>query len=173
MQREFNTGANWVGVSFSVYNGFAAIIAFLLPWIARRSNRRYTHALSLTLGGIGFISVLFIPNPSWMILSMLGVGVAWASILAMPYALLTGSLPSHKMGTYMGLFNVFIVVPQIVAASILGSFITLVAQGQPIYALLLGGICLFIAAIITIFVVHDPDEKLIAQRIKELNKNKS
>ncbi len=168
VQREFNSGANWVGVSFSVYNGFAAIIAFLLPWIARRTNRRYTHALSLTLGGIGFISILFVPNPNWIILSMLGVGVAWASILAMPYALLTGSLPSHKMGTYMGLFNVFIVVPQIVAASILGSFIRFVAQGQPIYALLLGGICLFIAALLTIFVVHDPDEEFIAKRLEEL-----
>lgn len=172
VQREYNTGANWVGVSFSVYNGFAAIIAFLLPWIARRTNRRYTHALSLTLGGIGFISMLFVPNPNWIILSMLGIGIAWASILAMPYALLTGSLPSHKMGTYMGLFNVFIVVPQIVAASILGSFIRFVAQGQPIYALLLGGICLFIAALVTIFVVHDPDEKLIKKTIEALEKER-
>ncbi len=167
VQREYNQGANWVGVSFSVYNGFAAIIAFLLPWIARRTNRRYTHALALSLGGIGFISMLFVPNPNWIILSMLGIGVAWASILAMPYALLTGSLPSHKMGTYMGLFNVFIVLPQIVAASILGSFIRFVAQGQPIYALLLGGICLFIAALVTIFVVHDPDEKLIKKIIEQ------
>lgn len=168
VQREYNIGANWVGVSFSVYNGFAAIIAFLLPVIARRTNRRYTHAISLTFGGIGFISILFVPGPNWIILSMLGIGIAWASILSMPYALLTGSLPSHKMGTYMGLFNVFIVVPQIVAASILGSFIRFFAQGQPIYALLLGGICLFIAAIVTIFVVHDPDEEIIIKRFEEL-----
>jgi len=103
---------------------------------------------------------------------MLGVGVAWASILAMPYAILTGSLPSHKMGTYMGLFNIFIVVPQIVAASILGSFISIVAPGQPIFGLVFGGISLAIAAIMMIFVVHDPDEKLI-KKITEQNNQTS
>ena len=169
---EYNTGANWVGVSFAVYNGFAALIAFLLPVIARWSNRRYTHALALLMGSAGYLSVLLVPNPSWIILSMLGVGVAWASILAMPYAILTGSLPSHKMGTYMGLFNIFIVVPQIVAASILGSFISIVAPGQPIFGLVFGGISLAIAAIMMIFVVHDPDEKLI-KKITEQNNQTS
>ncbi len=168
IDREYNTGANWVGVSFAVYNGFAALIAFLLPVIARRTNRRYTHAFALLMGSLGYLSILVVPNPNWIILSMLGVGIAWASILAMPYAILTGSLPSHKMGTYMGLFNIFIVVPQIVAASVLGSFISIVAPGQPIFGLVFGGISLSIAAIMMIFVVHDPDEKLIRKTIEEL-----
>ncbi len=170
IETEYNTGANWVGVSFAVYNGFAALIAFLLPVIARRTNRRYTHAFALLMGAAGYLSILMVPNPNWIILSMLGVGIAWASILAMPYAILTGSLPSHKMGTYMGLFNIFIVVPQIVAASILGSFISIVAPGQPIYGLVFGGISLALAAVMMIFVVHDPDEKLIEKTLAELGK---
>lgn len=168
IDREYNEGANWVGVSFAVYNGFAALVAFLLPVLARKTNRRYTHAMALIFGSLGYLSVLVVPDPNWIILSMLGVGIAWASILAMPYAILTGSLPSHKMGTYMGLFNIFIVMPQIVAASILGSFISIVAPGQPIYGLVFGGISLFIGAIMMIFVVHDPDEKLIKKTIEEL-----
>ncbi|MDR4987677.1 MAG: MFS transporter [Bacteroidales bacterium] len=172
VETEYNTGANWVGVSFAVYNGFAALIAFLLPVIARRTNRRYTHAFALLMGAAGYLSILLVPNPNWIILSMLGVGIAWASILAMPYAILTGSLPSHKMGTYMGLFNIFIVVPQIVAASILGSFISIVAPGQPIFGLLFGGTSLAIAAIMMIFVVHDPDEKLIKKTIEALDAGK-
>ncbi|MFO7874112.1 MAG: MFS transporter [Bacteroidales bacterium] len=169
IEKEYNEGANWVGVSFAVYNGFAALIAFLLPVIARKTNRRYTHGMALFLGAIGYISILIVPNPNWIILSMIGVGVAWASILAMPYAILTGSLPSHKMGTYMGLFNIFIVMPQIVAASILGSFIGLVAPGQPIFGLVFGGISLLIGGIVMIFVVHDPDEKLIKKVIEAEN----
>lgn len=170
IDEEYNTGANWVGVSFAVYNGFAALIAFLLPVIARKTNRRYTHAFALFMGAIGYLSILVVPNPNWIILSMLGVGIAWASILAMPYAILTGSLPSHKMGTYMGLFNIFIVMPQIVAASILGSFISIVAPGQPIFGLVFGGISLAIGAIMMIVVVHDPDEKLIKKTIEALEK---
>ncbi len=168
IDREYNEGANWGGVSFAVYNGFAALVAFLLPVIARKTNRRYTHAMALVFGALGYLSILVVPNPNWIILSMLGVGIAWASILAMPYAILTGSLPSHKMGTYMGLFNIFIVMPQIVAASVLGSFISIVAPGQPIYGLVFGGVSLFIGAIMMIFVVHDPDEKLIKKTIQEL-----
>lgn len=168
IEEEYNRGANWVGVSFAIYNGVAALIAFLLPMIARWTNRRYTHAMALTMGALGYISILIVPNPMWLIASMVGIGIAWASILAMPYAILTGSLPSHKMGTYMGLFNIFIVVPQIVAASVLGSFISIVAKGQPIYGLVFGGISLLIAAVMVIFVVHDPDEELIKKRFEEL-----
>jgi len=160
IEAEFNRGANWVGVLFGAYNGFAALIAFLLPAIAKWTNRRYTLAMALVLGAIGYVSMVYVPGPQWLILSMVGVGIAWASILALPYAILTGCLPSHKMGTYMGLFNVFIVLPQIVAASILGSFITMVAKGEPIYAMIFGGISLFIGALAVIVVVQDPEENL-------------
>lgn len=169
VDEEYNRGANWVGFSFAIYNGIAALFAFLIPFLARWTNRRYTHAMALTMGSLGYLSILIVPNPTWIIASMVGVGIAWASILAMPYAILTGSLPSHKMGTYMGLFNIFIVIPQIFAASVLGSFISIVAKGQPIYGLVFGGVSLFIGAIMMIFVVHDPDEELIKKRYEELD----
>ncbi|TVQ89681.1 MAG: MFS transporter [Bacteroidetes bacterium] len=169
IEEEYNRGANWVGFTFAIYNGIAALFAFLIPYLARWTNRRYTHAMALTMGSLGYLSILIVPHPLWIAASMIGVGIAWASILAMPYAILTGSLPSHKMGTYMGLFNIFIVMPQIVAASVLGSFISIVAKGQPIFGLVFGGVSLFIGAIMMIFVVHDPDEELIKKRYEELD----
>lgn len=156
----YNDGANWVGIMFAVYNGFAAMVAFLLPVMAKLTNRKITHMIALIAGGIGLISVYYITDPNWLVLSMLGVGLAWASILAMPYAILTGSLPHHKMGIYMGIFNFFIVIPQILAASILGFFITHVAKGHAVYALILGGISMIIAAFLVLLVndVDDPSK---------------
>jgi maltose/moltooligosaccharide transporter len=152
----YNEGANWVSLMFGVYNGFAAIVAFLLPVIARFTNRKITHMISLIAGGLGLISILFIHTPGMLIVSMLGVGLAWASILAMPYAILTGSLPANKMGTYMGIFNFFIVIPQIMAASILGFMVKSLFAGESIYALVTGGVSMFIAAILVLF-VEDKD----------------
>jgi maltose/moltooligosaccharide transporter len=154
----YNQGANWVGVLFAVYNGFAALVAFLLPVIARYTNRRITHSISLIAGGLGLISIILFHTPNMLILSMLGIGLAWASILAMPYAILTGSLPSNKMGTYMGIFNFFIVIPQIMAASILGFLVKDLFGGESIWALVTGGISMFIAAVLILF-VNDVDEK--------------
>jgi maltose/moltooligosaccharide transporter len=154
----YNQGANWVGILFAVYNGFAALVAFLLPVLARLTNRRITHSLSLIAGGLGLISIILFHTPNLLIISMLGIGLAWASILAMPYAILTGSLPANKMGTYMGIFNFFIVIPQILAASILGFFVRDVFGGESIYALVTGGISMFIAATLILF-VKDSDEK--------------
>jgi maltose/moltooligosaccharide transporter len=153
----YNQGANWVGILFAVYNGFAALVAFLLPVLAKLTNRRITHSISLIAGGLGLISIILIHTPHMLILSMLGIGLAWASILAMPYAILTGSLPVNKMGTYMGIFNFFIVIPQILAASILGFFVRDVFGGESIYALVTGGISMFIAALLILF-VNDVDE---------------
>jgi maltose/moltooligosaccharide transporter len=153
----YNQGANWVGILFAVYNGFAALVAFLLPVIAKLTNRRITHSLSLIAGGLGLISIILFHTPKLLIVSMLGIGLAWASILAMPYAILTGSLPANKMGTYMGIFNFFIVIPQILAASILGFFVRDVFGGESIYALVAGGISMFIAAVLILFVT-DVDE---------------
>ena len=156
----YNDGADWVGVLFGVYNGFAAVVAFLLPVIARYTNRKVTHAIALVLGGLGLASFYVVRDPNILIISMLGVGVAWASILSMPYAILTGSLPAEKMGTYMGIFNFFIVIPQILAASILGFFMTHVFGGESIMALLLGGASMLIAAVTVLFVddVDSPDK---------------
>jgi MFS family permease len=155
--KEYNTGANWVGICFATYNGFAAVVAFLLVILAKYTSRKITHAISLVAGGIGLISIFLVSNPIMILVSMLGVGLAWASILSMPYAILAGALPSNKMGTYMGIFNFFIVIPQILAASILGFFVGSVFGGQAIYSLILGGASMFIAAFMVLFVTDRDD----------------
>lgn len=155
--KEYNTGANWVGICFATYNGFAAVMAFLLVIIAKYTSRKITHAISLVAGGIGLISIFFVTNPTMLLVSMLGVGLAWASILSMPYAILAGSLPSNKMGTYMGIFNFFIVIPQILAASILGFFVGTVFGGEAIYSLILGGASMIFAALMVFFVTDRDD----------------
>ncbi len=149
---EFQAAANWVGIAFAVYNGFAAVFAFLLMWMARKTNRKTTHSIALTIGAISFISIFFIHDKYILLLPFVGIGLVWASILAMPYAILTGALPANKMGTYMGIFNFFIVIPQILAASILGFLVKHVFHEQPIYALVLGGISFLIAAVAVLFV---------------------
>lgn len=157
IQLQYNTGADWVGILFAMYNGFAAIVAFLLPVIAGKTSRKTTHAISLVFGAIGLISIYFITDPIYILISMVGVGLAWASILAMPYAILAGALPANKMGVYMGIFNFFIVLPQILAASILGFLVGTLFGGEAIYALILGGLTWIIAAILVMF-VDDVDE---------------
>lgn len=148
----YNEGANWVGVCFGVYNGVAMLVAFLLPVMARATNRKITHAICLALGGMGLLSIFVINNPMVLLISMIGIGFAWSSILAMPYAILTGALPASKMGYYMGVFNFFIVIPQIVAAAVLGFLIGKFFGGDAIWAMVLGGISYFIAAALTLFV---------------------
>lgn len=148
----YNDGANWVGVLMSVYNGVAAIAAFFIVWLARLGGRRFAHAVSLCLGGIGLASFFFIRDPQWLLLSEVGIGIAWASILSMPYAMLAGALPEEKMGVYMGIFNFFIVLPQIVAAGILGFLLRVLFDGEAIYALLTGGVSMVLAAIAVYFV---------------------
>jgi maltose/moltooligosaccharide transporter len=157
INKEYNEGADWVGVLMAVYNGFAAVMAFVIIALAGRIGRKRAHAISLLIGGLSLASFFFIQNPRLLIISELGIGLAWASILAMPYAILTGSLPQHKLGTYMGIFNFFIVIPQILAASILGFFVKDLADGEAIYALILGGISMVIAAVLVLF-VRDVDE---------------
>jgi maltose/moltooligosaccharide transporter len=153
----YNQGANWVGVLFAVYNGVSALSAFLLPVIARQIGRKATHAIALAMGGVAFISLFFIKEPTMLLLPMIGVGFAWGSILSMPYAILTGALPSDKMGTYMGIFNFFIVIPQILAASILGYITTQFFHGQVILTLVLAGCSLLLGAL-SVFIVQDKDD---------------
>jgi len=148
----YGNGANFVGILFGLYSGFAAIVAFLLPVLARMTNRRVTHLIALVIGGLGLISFYFIKNPYLLVLSMVGVGFAWASILSMPYAILTGALPFNKMGVYMGIFNFFIVIPQILAASILGYLVKHFFGGQTILALVLGGVSMIMAGFLTLLV---------------------
>jgi maltose/moltooligosaccharide transporter len=152
----YNEGANWVGVGFGAYNGVAAVVAFGIPLLARRTSRKTAHAICLVCGALGLASVYVLPNPRYLLGSMVGVGIAWASILSMPYAILTGSLPPSKLGYYMGVFNFFIVIPQIVAAAVLGYLVGRVFGDQAIYALLIGGASLVVAALLTLR-VEDKD----------------
>jgi maltose/moltooligosaccharide transporter len=156
----YNDGADWVTVLFAVYNGVAALVAFLLPVLARYTGRRLAHLIALSLGGIGLISFYFIKDPNMLILSMVGVGIAWASILSIPYAMLSTSIPQQKMGYYMGIFNFFIVIPQIVAASILGFVLSRLFEGESIYALIIGGASMILAGLLSLL-VNDRDEVVL------------
>ena len=146
----YNNGANWVDVLFAVYNGFAALAAVVIPWMVRRWGLRISHLINVCLGGAGLLSFLLIRDPDWLLLSMVGVGFAWASILSLTYALLSDNLPAAKMGIYMGIFNFFIVIPQLLAASVLGVLLKLFFHGQPIWALALGGASLIVAGLCTL-----------------------
>jgi len=148
----YNEGANWVGVLFGAYNGFAALAALLIPLMVRALGLRWSHLVNLWLGGLGLISMLFIRDPHWLLLSMVGVGFAWASILSLPYALLSDSVPAAKMGIYMGLFNFFIVIPQLVAASALGFLLRTWLGGDPMHVLALGGGSLLLAGLCVLYV---------------------
>ena len=143
----YNDGANWVGVLFAAYNGFAALAAIVIPWMVRRMGLRVSHLVNVTLGGLGLLSFLLIDDPRWLLLSMVGVGFAWASILSLPYALLSDSVPAQKMGVFMGIFNFFIVIPQLVAASLLGFLLRHFFGGHPIQALAIGGVSLIVAGL--------------------------
>lgn len=153
----YQDAGNWVGIIFGVYNGVSAIYALLLPAIAFRLGRKTTHAISLVAGGIGLISIYFIHDPNLLILSMVGVGIAWASILAMPYAILAGSIPPRKMGIYMGVFNFFITLPQIVNGVIGGPVVKYVYGSHAIYSLVMAGVFLLIAAFCVRFVTDEDD----------------
>ncbi|WP_372627794.1 MFS transporter [Arsukibacterium sp.] len=143
----YNNGADWVGVLFAVYNGFAAIAALLIPLLVKITSTQKAHAINLLCGAAGLFSFFVIKDPALLWLPMIGIGIAWASILSLPYALLSNCLPAHKMGVYMGMFNIFIVLPQLLAAAILGSLIGYFFDGQAIYALAIGGCSYVFAAL--------------------------
>ncbi|MBW3138235.1 MFS transporter [Ferrimonas balearica] len=146
----YNEGANWVGVLFAAYNGFSALAAVVIPVMVRHFGLRRAHLLNLLLGAAGLASFLVVSDPTLLLVAMVGVGFAWASILSLPYAMLAGCLPAAKMGVYMGIFNFFIVIPQLLAASVLGLILRLGFDNQPIYALAIGAVSLVIAGVATL-----------------------
>ncbi len=153
----YNEGANWVGVLFASYNGFAALAAIAIPFLAHRLGCRLSHLINLSIGGVGLASFIFIRDPAWLIVPMIGVGIAWASILSLPYALLSDVLPTAKMGIYMGIFNFFIVIPQLIAASVLGLVLREFFAGQGIYGLVIGGVLMILAGFATLLVDKDAE----------------
>jgi maltose/moltooligosaccharide transporter len=154
----FQDAGDWVGILFGVYNFVSAIYAFFLPAIAKKLGRKKTHSYSLLIGALGLLSLYVIQDKNLLILSMVGVGIAWASILAMPYAILAGSIPARKMGVYMGIFNFFIVLPQILNALIGGPMVKYLYNDKPIFALVMSGVSFIIAALLVNRVTDIDDE---------------
>ncbi len=152
----YQNAGNWVGFIFGIYNAISAVYAFFLPFIAKKIGRKRTHAFSLVAGGLSLVSIYFISDPQMLLIPMIGVGIAWGSILAMPYAILAGSIPAKKMGIYMGIFNFFITIPQIINGIFGGPIVKRIYDSQAIYALIMAGICLLIAAFSVLF-VEDKD----------------
>ncbi|HEY6047671.1 MAG TPA: MFS transporter [Sphingomicrobium sp.] len=143
----YQDAGNWVGVLFAVYNGVAAIAALaLLPWLARAIGKARTHMICLLAGAAGYASFFLIKDPKMLVVAEIGIGIAWASILAMPYAILASSLPQRKLGIYMGLFNIFIVVPQLLVATVMGSIMKAFFPDQPIWTMLAAALVMAIAA---------------------------
>lgn len=159
----YQEAGNYVGVMFAVYNGVSALAAFVLPMLARATSRKACHTICLAIGGASLASLFFIHDRqvlfqlfgidvTMLMVPMIGVGLAWASILTMPYAILAGALPANRMGYYMGLFNFFVVIPQIVSGVVLGYFTKHVFGGHAVNTLVLGGACMLLAAVLTLFV---------------------
>ena len=148
----YQDAGSWVGIMFAVYSGVSALAAFILPVFARMTSRKIVHATCLTIGGLSLASVFFITDKNMLVVPMIGIGIAWASILTMPYAILAGSLPAKRMGYFMGLFNFFVVIPQIVSGLLLGFVTKHLFDGHAVLTLVLGGACMLIAALLTLLV---------------------
>jgi maltose/moltooligosaccharide transporter len=155
---EYQAGNEWGGLCFSVYNGTAFIFAFFLLWLVRFFNARAIHRVCLWCGGAGLVMVFAVQQQHWLLFSMVLVGIAWASILSMPYAMLANAIPPMKMGFYMGVFNFFIVIPQILAAVGLGSLMRYLLGDDPMNAVLLGGGAMILAGFCVSFVSRDVDD---------------
>lgn len=153
----YQDAGDWVGILFGIYNLVSVFYAFALPSIAAKVGRKRTHSISLIIGGLGLLSIYIMPDKNWLIVSMIGVGIAWASILAMPYAILAGSISAKKMGVYMGIFNFFIVIPQIINALIGGPLVKYAYNNEVIFALLISGFSFLIAAAL-VYKVKDVDD---------------
>ena len=156
----YRAGAEWAGLCFSVYNFVAFFFSFFLLLLVKRFSAKTIHTVCLLIGGAGMLSVGLISDPLWLILSMVGIGIAWASILAMPYAMLSNGIPGEKMGFYMGIFNFFIVLPQIFASLGLGPIMRVFLGNNAMNAVILGGAALLIAAFTLRFVDEEQSEGL-------------
>jgi maltose/moltooligosaccharide transporter len=172
----YTEGMEWGGLTFAFYSITCFAVAFALPAIARATSRKATHAFALTCGGVGLLSVYLIQDQYLLLLTMVGVGIAWASILSMPYAILSTAIPGARMGVFMGVFNFFIVIPEIFAALAFGPAIRAVFgeanPSTPLYMVLFGGVCLLLAAVSVLLVedteVRDvPEEDVIAGDARE------
>ncbi len=169
---EFNKAGDLTGHLFGLYNLFAIPFAFLLTPIAKAIGKKQTHALALFMGGLGLISMFFIKDTGMLWISMIGLGFAWASILAMPYAMLIDAIPQRKMGVYMGIFNFFIVMPQIVNGIFGGPIVKNLFGNMAIDYVVVGGVCLIIASAVTMFLIKGEgkeSEKELEEEIQQVH----
>jgi maltose/moltooligosaccharide transporter len=148
----YNEAGNWVGICFAAYSFFAAIFSMLMPFIIRITSRKLVYSMALILGGLGYISTYLFSNHYMLLLSMLGIGIAWASILSMPYAILSGSLPAKRMGIYMGLFNLTVVIPQIISGLFGGLILRNFFNEKAIYILVFAGCIMILGSLVVPFV---------------------
>jgi maltose/moltooligosaccharide transporter len=161
----YNEGIEWAGVALGVYSVVSIGASLLLPRLVAMTNRRITHALCLTAGGLCLLSLYLIQNQYLVLLIMVGVGIAWASIHAMPYAILSSILPRDKMGAFMGMFSFFIAVPGIIASLTFRPLVKYVFDNNPLYLVMLGGLCFLMAALLTSRVRDPLEEKQPDQRV--------
>lgn len=155
----FQEAGDWVGILFGIYNGVSAIIALLLPLVARRIGKRATHSIALAIGGLSFLSFLIVPDYKLLIIPMIGIGIAWGSILAMPYAMLASTIPPRQMGVFMGLFNMSITIPQIVNGIFGGILLKHIFHGDPLMSLILAGAFMIFGAVSVLFVKYGKEIK--------------
>lgn len=150
----FKQGTEWGGVCFAVYNLVCFLVAFGIPPLAERIGRRGVHIICLSCGGLGLISTYFAANPYFLWIGMIGVGIAWASILSMPYVILAGAIKPERMGVYMGVFNLFIVIPQVVQSFLTPQIYKGLLGNNPLNAVMLGGVSMIVAAV-SVMIVKD------------------
>lgn len=145
----YSAGIEWAGLCIALYNAVCCLFSFVLPKITQRISLKTTHTLCLASGAVGLCSLLLIHNRYVLLLPMVGIGIAWASMLSLPYAMLINTLPPEKSGLYMGIFNFFIVLPEIVASLGLGWLMVHVFAGNRLAAVVLGGVFMLLAALLT------------------------
>lgn len=158
IRHAFDVAGNWVGMCFAMYSLAAALFSLLMPSLIKLTNRKTVYSLSLFLGGLGFISTYFFNSHYMLLVSMVGVGVAWSAILAMPYAILSGSIPAKRMGIYMGLFNLTVVIPQILSGLFGGPILRAFFGGQGIYILVIAGISMILGGFAVFNVKDQPQD---------------
>ncbi|MGF1600972.1 MAG: MFS transporter [Thermosynechococcaceae cyanobacterium] len=153
----YSTGIEWAGLCCALFNGVCVGVSFLLPALARRTSRQIAHSVCLVCGGVSLLAMVAIHNPYLLLLTMIGFGMTWASVLSLPYAMLTGAVPDQQRGIYQGVFNIFVVVPQILVALGCGWVMEHLLHEDRLLAVVLGGAFLLVAAVLTLFVESKSD----------------
>lgn len=162
----YSQGIEWAGICIAAYNAVCFGVSFLLPRLAAVTSRPVAHAMCLACGGLGLISLWFVPSPRWVLLPMIGLGVAWSSILSLPYAMLVGALPARKGGIYMGIFNMFIVLPEIIVSLGLGWIMAHLLDNNRLLAVVLGGVCFLIAVPLTLRVEEATPQSTVSATLQ-------